>query len=95
LVEAMTYRSGGHSRADPAKYRPEVEVEAWKKRDAIAMYHSRLLALGVGESELTSISQDVALRVDQATDAANEGAQPSLDDVSTQLWTDGGSAWRN
>src|SRR5207248_1456248 len=26
LVEALTYRHGGHSRADPAKYRPEAEV---------------------------------------------------------------------
>ena len=28
LVEAKTYRHGGHSRADPAKYRPADEVEA-------------------------------------------------------------------
>ena len=27
LVEAKTYRHGGHSRADPAKYRPEDEVD--------------------------------------------------------------------
>ena len=28
LIEAMTYRHSGHSRADPAKYRPEGELEA-------------------------------------------------------------------
>ena len=27
LIEAMTYRHSGHSRADPAKYRPEGELE--------------------------------------------------------------------
>ena len=32
LIEAVTYRSGGHSRADPGKYRPAEEVEAWKGR---------------------------------------------------------------
>ena len=35
LVEAITYRHGGHSRADPGKYRPDDEVEAWKARDPI------------------------------------------------------------
>ena len=29
LIEAMTYRHSGHSRADPAKYRPEGELEKW------------------------------------------------------------------
>src|SRR5438105_4144472 len=29
LVEATTYRHGGHSRADPGKYRPDAEVRSW------------------------------------------------------------------
>src|SRR5262245_9103306 len=33
LIECMTYRHSGHSRADPAKYRPEGELESWLKRD--------------------------------------------------------------
>src|SRR6266571_568017 len=37
LVEAVTYRHGGHSRADPAKYRPEGELEEWKKHDPIKL----------------------------------------------------------
>jgi acetoin:2,6-dichlorophenolindophenol oxidoreductase subunit alpha len=49
LIEAITYRSGGHSRADPGKYRPEDEVEAWKQRDPIPVYHDRLLTTGVPE----------------------------------------------
>ena len=35
LIEAVTYRHGGHSRADPGKYRPDDEVAAWKARDPI------------------------------------------------------------
>ncbi|MDH3309057.1 MAG: thiamine pyrophosphate-dependent dehydrogenase E1 component subunit alpha, partial [Acidimicrobiia bacterium] len=35
LVEALTYREQGHSRADPGKYRPTAEVEAWKNHDPI------------------------------------------------------------
>jgi pyruvate dehydrogenase E1 component alpha subunit len=31
LIECITYRHSGHSRADPAQYRPEGELERWKK----------------------------------------------------------------
>src|SRR6266508_1943645 len=47
LVEAKTYRHGGHSRADPAKYRPDDEVQSWLKRDPIPSYRERLRAAGV------------------------------------------------
>ena len=60
-MEAVTYRSGGHSRADPGKYRPEAEIEAWKNRDPIPMYHDRLLSLGTPEGEL-SIKQRLSSR---------------------------------
>src|SRR6266571_4415152 len=36
LIEAATYRKGGHSRADPANYRPDDEVAAWMARDPLA-----------------------------------------------------------
>src|SRR6188508_3591667 len=42
LIEALTYRHGGHSRADPGKYRPDDEVAAWKARDPIPAYRARL-----------------------------------------------------
>jgi len=95
LVEAMTYRSGGHSRADPGKYRPADEVQAWADYDPIIVYHQRLLERGFGEDTLTQITNSVADRVDQATEAAKAGSDPSLDVIFTELWADGGSEWRN
>ncbi len=95
LVEAQTYREQGHSRADPGKYRPPAEIEAWKARDPIPMYHERLLRLGVPEGDLSSIQQDVARRVDEATEFAKGGAVPGPDLLMTDVWADGGSAWRN
>src|ERR1700674_3322767 len=35
LIECKTYRYSGHSRADPAKYRPAGELEKWRERDPI------------------------------------------------------------
>ena len=95
LVEARTYRDQGHSRADPGKYRPADEVTAWKERDPIPMYHQRLLRLGVAEGELVEIQQDVARRVDEATEFAKAGRTPHRDLIMKDVWTDGGAAWRN
>ena len=95
LVEAVTYRSGGHSRADPGKYRPAVEIEAWKGRDPIPMYHDRLLSLGTPEGELSTIEREVAHAVDAATEFAKSGAEPGEAVLMTDVWADGGSQWRN
>jgi acetoin:2,6-dichlorophenolindophenol oxidoreductase subunit alpha len=95
LVEAVTYRSGGHSRADPGKYRPEAEIEAWKNRDPIPMYHDRLLSLGTPEGELSHIEREVAQAVDTATEFAKSGAEPGEASLMTEVWADGGSRWRN
>src|SRR5688572_17765644 len=50
LIECMTYRHSGHSRADPAKYRPEGELEKWKERDPIKVYRERLAQFGGGDT---------------------------------------------
>jgi pyruvate dehydrogenase E1 component alpha subunit len=95
LIEAVTYRHGGHSRADPGKYRPDAEVQAWLGRDPIPMYHDRLLRLGVPEERLAGIQRDVAQRVEDATTFAKAGETPGEQSLFTDLWSDGGAAWRN
>src|SRR6266581_2509542 len=47
LVEAVTYRHGGHSRADPAKYRPAEEERQWLARDPVLAFRATLEAAGV------------------------------------------------
>jgi pyruvate dehydrogenase E1 component alpha subunit len=95
LIEAVTYRHGGHSRADPGKYRPADEVEAWLERDPIPMYHQRLLDLGVAEADLATIQRSAASRVDEATEFAKSGKPPGEEHLLTDVWAQGGSAWRN
>jgi TPP-dependent pyruvate/acetoin dehydrogenase alpha subunit len=95
LIEALTYRHGGHSRADPGKYRPDEEVAEWLKKDPIPMYHARLLAEGATEAQLVEIELSVAAEVDQATEEAKAGPIPGADLLMKDVWADGGSAWRN
>ena len=95
LIEAVTYRSGGHSRADPGKYRPAAEVEAWKERDPIPLYHDRLLSLGTPEGDLSTIEREVAEAIDRATEFAKAGREPRPEALMTEVYADGGSRWRN
>ena len=55
LIECLTYRYSGHSRADPAKYRPEGELEQWKERDPIKIYRERLKQFGIGDDVIAGI----------------------------------------
>jgi acetoin:2,6-dichlorophenolindophenol oxidoreductase subunit alpha len=95
LIEALTYRHGGHSRADPGDYRPKEEVEAWLARDPIPMYRRRLLDDGVDAADLDAIETQAQEAVDEATQAARNGPVPDIDSAFTDVWADGGSSWRN
>jgi TPP-dependent pyruvate/acetoin dehydrogenase alpha subunit len=95
LIEAVTYRFGGHSRADPAKYRPREEVATWVDRDPLPLYHARLLSLGVPEERLLDIQAEVARAIDEATEFARGGEEPGEASLMTQVYADGGSSWRN
>jgi len=95
LVEARTYRHGGHSRADPAKYRPEEEVREWLARDPIPRYRERLRSLGVDPAELDRIEAEAAEAVERAVAAARAAPVPPPEALSTNLWADGGSSWRS
>ena len=95
LIECMTYRHSGHSRADPAKYRPEGELEKWKERDPIKIYRERLAQFGMGPDVVAAIDADVKRIVDDATTACKASPMPPLELLTTDVYANGGFAWRN
>jgi acetoin:2,6-dichlorophenolindophenol oxidoreductase subunit alpha len=95
LIECMTYRYSGHSRADPAKYRPEGELERWKERCPIKIYRERLLQFGIKGNVVADIEADVARHVDEATEKCKAAPMPPLEILTTDVYADGGWAWRN
>ncbi|HML09187.1 MAG TPA: thiamine pyrophosphate-dependent dehydrogenase E1 component subunit alpha [Xanthobacteraceae bacterium] len=95
LIECLTYRHSGHSRADPAKYRPEGELEKWKERDPIKIYRQRLKQFGIGEEAIVRIETDVKRRVEEATAACKAAPPPPADLLTKDVYADGGFAWRN
>ena len=94
LVEAETYRHGGHSRADPATYRPAAEVAAWMAKDPVVRYRQRLLDAGVAAAELDAMEAGILAEVEAAIDAARSMPVPDAEALMTNVWSDGGSAWR-
>ena len=95
MIEAKTYRHGGHSRADPGKYRPDEELAEWLLKDPIPLYRSRLLEMGVSEDDLLLLEADVDTEVETATNEAKAGAVPGEDLLLKDVWADGGASWRN
>jgi len=95
LIECLTYRYSGHSRADPAKYRPEGELEKWKQRDPIKIYRERLKQFGIKDEVIARIDAEVKQQVDDATEKCKAAPMPPLDILTTDVYADGGWAWRN
>ncbi len=95
LIECLTYRHSGHSRADPAKYRPEGELEKWKERDPIKIYRERLKQFGIDEEVILGIETDVKRRVDEATEQCKAAPPPPSELLTADVYANGGFAWRN
>ncbi|MFD0432319.1 pyruvate dehydrogenase (acetyl-transferring) E1 component subunit alpha [Streptomyces sp. WAC 01325] len=94
LLEAQTYRHFGHSRADPATYRPAEEVERWLKHDPLDLARGRLVEMGVSEAVLGEADERATTVVQQAVEAAKAAPPPDPDQALTDVWADGGAAWR-
>lgn len=78
LLEMKTYRYRGHSRSDPAKYRPAGELDEWKARDPIEILGARLITAGIlSKNEQTQIHAEIRADIDAA--AVRAEASPYLD----------------
>ncbi|HEY6667290.1 MAG TPA: thiamine pyrophosphate-dependent dehydrogenase E1 component subunit alpha [Propionibacteriaceae bacterium] len=95
IIEALTYRHYGHSRADPAKYRPADEVERWMQRDPLLVARERLTSLGVDAADIDAADARAAEIVKAAIQEAKDAPPPELATALTDVWADGGAAWRN
>ena len=95
LIECLTYRHSGHSRADPATYRPKGELEKWKERDPLKIYRERLKQFGVGDDQIAKIENDVKRMIDEATEKCKASPPPPMEILTTDVYADGGFAWRN
>ena len=79
----------------PAKYRPPGELEEWMKRDPIKVYQQRLAEFGVPQADIDAIEQASKQKVEAATEACKVAPVPPESIITTDVYADGGWAWRN
>jgi pyruvate dehydrogenase E1 component alpha subunit len=94
VIEALTYRHFGHSRTDPATYRPQEEVKEWLARDPLLLARRRLFADGTAEADIDQADARAAAVVAAAIEAAQAAPPADPADAYTDVWADGGSTWR-
>jgi pyruvate dehydrogenase E1 component alpha subunit len=89
LLEMKTYRYRGHSRADPARYRPAGELDIWMARDPIDVLGARLIADGeIGPDDPAEIRNEVQAEIDTAAERAATAPYPTLEETRPYVYAD-------
>ena len=90
LIEAKTYRMGGHSTSDdPSKYVPEEELAAWERRDPIERFRLYLEHTGSWSEELESrLRAEVRAEIDAAAKLAESTPQPALETIFSDVYAE-------
>jgi pyruvate dehydrogenase E1 component alpha subunit len=87
LIECKTYRHKGHSRVDPAKYRPKEEVEEWLAKDPIKRFKEKLLQTNtLTESEIQQIEKEVSDEIEEAVKFAIESPYPAPEEALEDVY---------
>lgn len=88
LIECKTYRHKGHSRIDPAKYRPKEEVEEWLRKDPVRRFKERLLQTNVlTEAEIQQIEKEVLAEIEEAVKFAMKSPYPAPEEALEDVYT--------
>jgi pyruvate dehydrogenase E1 component alpha subunit len=89
LLEMKTYRYRGHSRSDPAKYRPEGELDRWKARDPIELLGALLVAESIiGPNDAGEIRTEIQAEIDAAADQAASAPFPTLEETRPYVYAE-------
>jgi pyruvate dehydrogenase E1 component alpha subunit len=89
LLEMKTYRYRGHSRSDPAKYRPDGELEEWRERDPINLLGRSLAAAGsLPADEQAAIKAETQVAIDAAAERAATAPHHSLEETRRYVYAD-------
>ena len=90
LIEAVTYRIGGHSSTSPEfEFMDLAKMEAFKQRDPLVLLRKRMLETGAATAdELSSIEQEVARSAEAAVVFAKNEPFPDSSEATRGLFVD-------
>ena len=82
LVECKTYRWHGHFEGDAQTYKPDEEVEEWKKKDPIPAFRKRLIEMKVlTEPDADKIDRETNEEIEKAVKFAQESPFPAPEET--------------
>lgn len=82
LLEAVSYRLRGHSVVDPARYRPQAEVEEAMRQDPVFVFRRQLLDAGIADdAALARLEAEVNRQVTRAIQVADSSPDPKVADL--------------
>ncbi len=77
LLEVVTYRYRGHSMSDPAKYRPEGELDQHKESDPLKLTYRRLTEdFGIDPARIDALKDSVEAQCAESVRFAEESPLP-------------------
>jgi pyruvate dehydrogenase E1 component alpha subunit len=76
LIEAKTYRHGGHHVNDPGLYMPRDELEQWKAKDPIIVLRNHIKS----DKKVMAIEKAVDQEMDAAIEFGKSSPDPSVED---------------
>jgi pyruvate dehydrogenase E1 component alpha subunit len=86
LLEFKTYRYSGHSKSDPATYRPAGELDEWLKRDPIELHAGTLVSSGaMSQAEVSAMRTTVSVEVDRAVESALASESPAEKEIFAHI----------
>ncbi len=90
LVEAVTYRMGGHSTSDdPTKYVPKETLAEWERRDPIQRFEKFLAKKKIWDEPLRErLLAEANEEVNDAARAAQATARPGLETIFTDVYAE-------
>jgi len=80
LIEAKTYRHGGHHVNDPGLYMDQEKLAQWKARDPVTLMRARLEAANADE-----IEKRVDAAMEEAVAFAKNSPQPSVEEFLSSI----------
>jgi pyruvate dehydrogenase E1 component alpha subunit len=88
LIEAITYRMGGHSTSDdPKAYRGAQEVESWARRDPIERVRDYLTRRGAwDDARERALCDEIELRFREAVSIAERTPSPPLESMFEDVY---------
>lgn len=88
LIEAVTYRRGGHSSSDdPARYRDESVTRQWEQRDPIERFRKHLISRRLwDEARERTLLDELGLAIGDAIRKVESAGPPDLDTLFEDVY---------